>query len=84
MWVTGLFDGVGTSSWDLKVHQYVCSGVRGEGPGGSLTGGRGSTGADIVELSRWEGSYPIDLYMEINQYCLICMNFLRMRASGAR
>ena len=38
MWVIGLFAGEGTSNCDLKVRQYVCSGVRGEGPGGNFTG----------------------------------------------
>lgn len=51
MWLIGLFEGDGTSSCDLNVRQYVCSGVRGEGPGASLTGCRGSTGADIFVRS---------------------------------
>lgn len=34
-------------SSDLKVRQYFCSGVIGEGPFGSLTGGRDVTGAAI-------------------------------------
>lgn len=38
-------------TWDLKVFQYVCSGVRGEGPGASLTGWRGRTGADMLLTS---------------------------------
>ena len=46
--VIGLLEGEGISCWDLKVRQYVCSGVSGEGPGGSLTGCSGSTGAAIV------------------------------------
>ena len=44
----GLFEGEGTSCWDLNVFQYVCSGVSGEGPGGSLTGCRDVTGAAIL------------------------------------
>ena len=47
MWVIGLFAGEGTSSCDLKVRQYVCSGVRGEGPDGNFTGWIARTGADI-------------------------------------
>ena len=48
MWVIGLFEGDGNNNWDLNVRQYVCSGVLGEGPGASLTGPRGMTGADIL------------------------------------
>lgn len=38
MWVIGLFAGEVTSNCDLKVRQYDCSDVRGEGPEGNLTG----------------------------------------------
>ena len=38
MYVIGLPEGDGISCCDLKVRQYVCSGVKGEGPGGSLKG----------------------------------------------
>lgn len=51
----GLVEGEGTSCCDLKVRQYVCSGVKGEGPGGSLTGWRGSTGADIFTFAPCQG-----------------------------
>lgn len=44
----GLFEGEGMSNWDLKVRQYVCSGVRGEGPGGSFKGCKEVTAAAIL------------------------------------
>lgn len=43
--VMGLLDGEGINCWDLKLRQYVCSGVSGEGPGGSLISCNGSTWA---------------------------------------
>lgn len=44
-------------TWELKVFQYVCSGVRGEGPGASLTGWRGKTGADMSVTSPVEEGF---------------------------
>ena len=61
MCVIGLFEGEGTSSCDLNVRQYFCSGVNGEGPGGSLTGGGGSTGADILASAPRQGFIRIPL-----------------------
>lgn len=55
----GLFEGDGTSSWDLNVRQYVCSGVRVVGPGGSFKGWRGSTGADMLLSSSLRGASRI-------------------------
>lgn len=48
MCVIGLFEGEGTSCVDLKVRQYLCSGVSGDGPLGSFSGCNGATGAAIV------------------------------------
>lgn len=48
MWVTGELCGVGSRSCEVNVRQYFCSGVRGEGPAGSLTGARGVTSVAIV------------------------------------
>ena len=50
MWVIGLLEGEAIWSCDLNVRQYVCSGVRLDGPGGSLTACKGSTGAAILAL----------------------------------
>ena len=48
MCVIGLFEGEGTSCADLKVRQYLCSGVSGDGPLGSFNDCKGATGAAIV------------------------------------
>jgi len=47
-WVIALLEGEGISCCDLNVRQYVCSGVRGDGPGASLTGCNDITGTDMI------------------------------------
>lgn len=66
-WVIGLFEGEGTSCCDLKVRQYVCSGVKGEGPGGALTGWRGRTGADISNSALCQGFEKFESPMRIGE-----------------
>lgn len=48
MWVTGYWVGDGMISWFLKVFQYLCSAVIGEGPEGSFSCGSGATSAAIA------------------------------------
>ena len=64
MWVIGLLEGEEIWSCDLNVRQYVCSGVRLDGPGGSFTACKGSTGAAILAASVCPGRRPmIDCHM---------------------
>jgi len=52
-WVMGLESGDGMSCCERKLRQYLCSGVTGDGPEGSLRGCRAVTGAAMAERYLW-------------------------------
>ena len=54
MQVMGLLEGEGIVSWDLKVRQYSCSEVMGDGRWENLTGCNDVTAAAMFQLcSSW-------------------------------
>lgn len=65
-------------TWDLKVFQYVCSGVRGEGPGASFIGCKGRTGADILLTSLIEEGHRVDLFRVVELGCGFGTEFLEL------
>ena len=71
MCVIGEEDGEGSCRSDENVLQYFCSGVRGEGPVGSLTRVRGSTSAAIfAEFA------AVEVEQFANQEVVECRNHL--------